>query len=84
MVSRMLTREDERAIQNHPFPDGAECEHCQRELDGLNCVHDYVHIGDPDETYPTGLAHWLCCHACRDANDGEECETFVPVPDPDQ
>lgn len=71
-------------MQNSPFPEGAGCEHCGRILDGINCEHDIVDVGGSDELYPVGFAHWLCCHHCRDTNDGADCETFVSIPMPIQ
>lgn len=75
-----FNEEQEMAVQNNPFPEGALCQHCLRVLDGPNCEHEIIEVGLPDESYPVGLAHWLCCHACRDENEGEDCETFISVP----
>lgn len=77
-----LSPQQEEALQQSPFPENAFCQHCLAILDGPNCEHEVVEIGLPDESYPVGLAHWLCCHACRDNNDGEDCETFISVPAP--
>lgn len=78
-LSLNINKEQESAIQADPFPESAHCEHCRCHLHGANCEHEIVGIGLPDETYPIGLAHWLCCHSCRDRNDGDDCETFLSI-----
>lgn len=75
-----LSKQQEEALQQSPFPTNAACQFCLSPLDVGNCEHEVVEIGPPDETYPVGLAHWLCCHSCRDKKAGKDCETFLNVP----